>query len=110
MMSQMTIPLPVLDAAAREFLKRNDAEKEFQTVCALVRECFPQLLKLEAELKDDHDEPGRQLLVVYAHVSESGYGPEYREQVVRYHDRFVDEVPLSKVPLFVMQNRFVQEE
>jgi hypothetical protein len=98
---------PLLDAKAIEFLKRHDAEADYHALCSLLRECFPEMLKLEAELGDDYDEPGRQMIVLTASVPQSVAGDVFDAQRRRYYDRFSEVIPLAKHPLFVKLEHFV---
>src|SRR5437016_9389226 len=54
-----SVPLTITPEAA-EFLRKHQAEEEFRTVCELVRECLPDLVRLHARLENDWDQPGVQ--------------------------------------------------
>ena len=61
-MSEQTkaaVPLTITPEAA-EFLRKHQAEEAFRTICDLARECFPDLMRLHAQLKNDWDQPGVQ--------------------------------------------------
>ena len=102
----MTPAVPVLDASVQEFLKRHDAEADYRTYCALVRESFPELVRLEVTLENDPDEEGRQQLVLWVYMPDSISDEILDRQEAHYHQRFFGEVPHAKSPLFVTLTRF----
>jgi hypothetical protein len=60
MMSEQTkaaVPLTITPEAT-EFLRKHQAEEAFRTICDLARECFPDLVRLDARLENDWDQPG----------------------------------------------------
>jgi hypothetical protein len=88
-MSTATSKEPLVDNALRDFLKQNDAEADFQTICELAREHFPEMRSLTAKLEEDHDEPGWMRVFLEATIPESLSTDELLRQKGRYLDEFV---------------------
>lgn len=108
-MSTATLGPIEVDASVRAFLKHHDAERAFLTVCELDRQCFPENRGIETKLRDDADEDGRRRVAVYVLLPAAHPDALLDAQVNRYHERFVEEVPLPKCPLFVLLNDFEAE-
>jgi len=86
------VPLTITPEAA-EFLRKHQAEEAFHTICDLVRECLPELVRLHARLENDWDEPGVQY-VVLDETLPNGYPYErLREQENRLYQRQAELVP-----------------
>jgi hypothetical protein len=98
-----------LNPAVAEFLSRQGAEAQFWKVARLVRECFPELVSLDAMLQADADEDGRVQTVLCARLPESLPVNRFQADLLRYHERLVAEVPLSHCPLFALVTDFVAE-
>jgi hypothetical protein len=95
------IPLTVTDEVTA-FLKQHQLEEAFEQFCQVARECHPEILRQEAVLRDDVDEPGRQYVVVY---STRPKGFSYEESLPRRREftrRVVEEFP------FPVSSRFHQ--
>jgi hypothetical protein len=96
----------VIDPAVPEFLKQHDAEEDFKTGCALVRECFPEMLSLRAKLQEDWDEPDWIRVVLEVKVPAAHPLDLLSEQRKRFINRFLEAVPLDHVPLFLLREEF----
>jgi hypothetical protein len=99
----------LLETPVIEFLRQHNAEAEFQTVCELVRDCFPELRSLRFGLLEDPDEEGRTWLVLHGTLPKCHPPDLLLGQRRQYHNRFVNEVPLSHCPLFGLLIDFAQE-
>ena len=108
-MSETTIQNQVLDPPVREFLQRHNAEAEFQTACELVQACFPELRSLRFWLQEDPDEEGRTWLVLHGTLPKTHPPELLLSQRKQYHNRLVNDVPLSHCPLFGLLIDFAQE-
>ena len=63
-MSISTSPKVTVGPGVSEFLRKNDAEGAFPTICEIIRECFQHAVAVEALLEEDYDEPGWWQVVV----------------------------------------------
>ncbi len=100
-MSVSASPTVTIGPGVQEFLRKNDAEAAFQTICEILRECFPQTLAIDGQLEEDHDEPGWWRVVVGVTLPDSIPPDIWVDQHRRYHERRVDRVPLPQDMLFV---------
>src|SRR5262249_62275037 len=91
------------------FLQKHGAEAEFQTVCDLARASFPELRGMEVRLVEDPDEEGRRKAIVFVHLPASHPLGLLRDQLRRFHERLVSEVPLARCPLFGLLRVFVPD-
>jgi hypothetical protein len=92
----------IVEPSVSEFLKREGAEMEFQTICDLVRRCFPDLCRVEAMLREDVDEVGWWRVVLHVIVPKSYPEDLFRAEQLSYHNAFVREVPLARCSFFVI--------
>ncbi len=88
-----SVPLTVSPEAAA-FIRRQEAEEAFRTICELARECHPDLLHLEAELRDDPDEAGLQKVVVFGTLPKGYPIEQVLQQSRRFREHEVERVPL----------------
>jgi hypothetical protein len=96
----------VVDAAVSSFLRTHAAEVEFQKVAALARAYFPELLSIDVAVQDDPDDEGRAKAVVRVRLPASFPDETFRSALRRYHERLVEELPLSRCPLFALVTEF----
>lgn len=108
-MSVSTCLEPVLETGVAEFLKRHGLESEFQKVCELVRDCFPEMRALHIGLLDDPDEENRRWVVLQVLVPPAHPAELLQSQRLRYHERLVDELPLAFHPCFGLVLDFASE-
>jgi len=84
--TKASVPLTITPEAA-EFLRQHQAEEMFRAICELTRECFPDLVRLYAQLENDWDEPGLQYVVLEESLP-SGYPYDrFREQQKQLYQR-----------------------
>jgi len=100
---------PVLESGVREFLQRHGAEESFHAVCELVRSHFPGPLPITVCLQEDPDEEGRVKLLLVLTLPAVYSLDLLQQQVRRYHEEFVQHVPLAHCPLFGLFTDFAQE-
>ncbi len=103
-MSVSTSPTVTIGLGVQEFLRKNDAEAALQTICEILRECFPQTLALDAQLEEDHDTPGWWRIVVGVMLPDAIPPDTWLDQQKRYVERRVDRVPLPQDMLFVTRD------
>lgn len=108
-MSTILTPEPVLDEQVTSFLQQNDARQEFQTVCGLARQCFPELVGLQARLQEDVDEADRFRVVLHVTLPPAHPLDLLLRQTRQYHTLFVEKVPRPRCPLFVLLTHFRRE-
>lgn len=108
-MSVSTAPNVTVGPGVQEFLRKNDAEAAFQTICELIRECFPETIAVEAEFQEDHDEPGWWRVRILFTLPAASPLNHVLEQQRLFHERFVERVPFDQVPLFVVLDTFALE-
>ena len=108
-MSITTCLEPLLETGVEEFLKRHDLEAEFQKVCELVRDCFPEMRALHIGLLDDPDEDNRRWVVLHVLVPPAHPTDLLQTQRLRYHERLVDQLPLAYHPYFGLVVDFLSE-
>ena len=108
-MSVSTSPTVTIGLGVQEFLRKNDAEAALQTICEILRECFPQPLAIEARLEEDHDEPGWWRVVVDVALADPITPDTWVDQHRRYHERRGERVPLPQNSLFVTAFEFAPE-
>lgn len=70
---------------------------------------LPQLRGIEVELRDDPDEDGRQRVAIHVLLPASLPDTLLDARVHCFYERFVEEAPLTKCPLFVLLNDFLAE-
>ena len=99
----------VVDAAVRDFVRSNEAQLPFEKVCGLVQDCFPALLGLEVTLQEDPDEDRLAKVVLCATLPANYADGQIQAARRRYHERLVEEVPLSKCSLFALVTEFCPE-
>jgi hypothetical protein len=99
----------MVDDALLDFLKNNNAEADFQTICELAREHFPEMRSLTAKLQEDHDEPGWMRVFLQATIPESLPTDELLRQEDRYIDQFVARVSPERRTLFCLTTHYVPE-
>jgi hypothetical protein len=92
----------MIGAGVQEFLDHHDLEADFRTICALVKECFPDVLRLEAALREDVDEPDRFRILLSATLPAEYPLELHLVQNRRYHERLVQAIPLSHCPSFAL--------
>ena len=105
-MSAATIPQVTLSPEVRSFLQQHRAEAVFDKVCELVRECYPQLRSVEAELWTDPDEIDRRKIMLWVRLPTSTSMEEYLLQHDGYHERLIEKIPLAQLPLFGVLTQF----
>ena len=99
----------MIGTGVQEFLDDHDLEADFRTICELVKDCFPDALRLQAALREDVDEPG-QFRILLSAMLPAEYPPEqHLVQNRRYHERLVQTVPLSHCPYFAQLTEFMAE-
>ncbi len=108
-MSVTTTPETIVEPAAVEFLKKQGAERDFETICALVRTCFPELRALEAKLEEDGDEPNWYRVIVYVTLPENHPVDLFLQQNRRYHDSLVLQLPPQRTMPFGLMPIFSQD-
>ena len=81
------------EASRTHLALANQAEEEFRTVCDLVRECLPDLVRLHARLENDWDEPGVQYVVLDETLPNGYPYAQLREQENRLYQREAELVP-----------------
>jgi hypothetical protein len=84
------------------FLRQHGAQSYFRTVCELVDACFPEAIRLDVALQEDPDESGRVQVILYATLPQSYPDDWLHAARCRFHERLVEEVPLSRCPLFAL--------
>jgi hypothetical protein len=99
----------MVDDALRDFLKKSNAEADFQTICELAREHFPEMRSLTAKLQEDHDEPGWMRVFLQVMIPESLPTDELLRQEDRYIDQFVARVAPERSMLFCLTTHHVAE-
>lgn len=87
-----TVPLVVEDAAS-EFLRKNNLEADFQRVCELARECYPEIRHQRVELRDDVDEPDLQYVLISSELPKDHPIDLCSRQTDEYHRRLNAELP-----------------
>jgi hypothetical protein len=92
------LPETVTQEAA-EFLRTHEAEDAFRTVCALARECYPDLVRLDADLIDDPDEEDRQYVLLLVTLPKGYPVARALEHQRHFHERLVLDVPPSALLL-----------
>jgi hypothetical protein len=100
-MSISTAPSVTIGPGVQEFLRRNDAEAAFQTICEIIRECFPETRAIGAQLEEDHDIAGWWRIVVSVTLPDSIPTDTWLDQHKRYHERRGHSLTLSHNSLFV---------
>lgn len=108
-MSVSTSPKVTVGPGVSEFLRKNDAEGDFRTICDLVRECFPHAVAVEARLEEDHDEPGWWRVVVDMTLRHFESADAWVDQNRRYHELLVDRIPPPRNMLFVTLHQYLPE-
>ena len=97
----------MIGAGAQEFLDHHDVQADFRTICELVKNCFPDALRLEAALREDADEPGRFRILLDATLPADYPLELHLVQNRRYHERLVQAIPLSHCPYFALLTEFM---
>jgi hypothetical protein len=98
-----------VDPALVGFLRQLGAQSYFRTVCELVTACFPEAVHLDVALQEDPDESGRIQVVLCVTLPQSYPDDWLHAARCRYHERLVEEVPLSRCPLFALVVDFASE-
>jgi hypothetical protein len=109
MMSVTTTPNLTVGPGVSDFLRRNNAEASFQTACDLIREYFPETLSVEAELQEDHDEPGWRRVRLLFTLPSACPLERVLEQQRLFQEQFLEQVPFAQVPLFLALDTFTPE-
>jgi hypothetical protein len=91
------------------FLRQQGAQSHYRTVCEVVGDCFPEAIRLDVTLQEDPDEVGRVQVVLCATLPQSYPDDWLHAAMCRYHERLVEEVPLSRCPLFALVVEFASE-
>jgi hypothetical protein len=99
----------MIGAGVQEFLDHHDLEADFRIVCDLVKDCFPDALRLETALREDVDEPGRFRILLIATLPADFPLERHLVQNRRYHERLVQTIPLSHCPYFALLTDFLAE-
>jgi hypothetical protein len=105
-MSAATVPAVTLNPEVHQFLRQHDAEGSFAKFCELVREVYPQLRSIEAELVPDPDEEDRCKIILWVQLPESTSMEEYHARHEKYHERLMSDIPLAHLPLFGVLTHF----
>ncbi len=84
------------------FLQKNRIAEAFETVWSLVRECYPDLLRLDCWLQADPDEENKSWCVIGVVLPANRDQQIRMEQLHRYHDRLVAEVPFEQARYFAV--------
>ena len=108
-MSVTTTPNIIVGPGVTDFLRCNHAEASFQTICELIGEYFPETLSVEAELQEDHDEPGWQRVRILFTLPAACPLERVLEQQRLFQERFMERVPFDQVPLFLALDTFAVE-
>jgi hypothetical protein len=108
-MSVSTSPNVTIGPGVQEFLRQNDAETAFQTICELIRERFPETLSVEADLQEDHDEPGWRRVYIFFTLPADCSADRAWAQNRLLLERLMERVPFAQVPLFIAQYTFAAE-
>jgi hypothetical protein len=108
-MSVSTSPNVTIGSGVQDFLRQNDAETAFQTICELIRECFPETLSVEAELQEDHDEPNWWRVRMLFTLPAACPLERVLEQQRLFQEQFMAQVPFAQVPLFLALDTFAAE-
>jgi hypothetical protein len=82
-----TLIEPMIDPSARDFLKQHHAEPDLQTVCDLVRACFPELQALEVRLVEDPDEENHTWVAFHVLMPATHPRDLLRSQERSYHEQ-----------------------
>jgi hypothetical protein len=81
-----------------DFLKRRNAEEQFQIVCQLARECYPEATTIEVSLLADPDVEDRWWVVIEP-VLPAGHPSElFQEQDRRYYHELPERLPPARFP------------
>jgi hypothetical protein len=108
-MSVSTAPNVTIGPGVQEFLRKNDAESAFQTICEIIRECFPDTRAIDAQLEEDHDEPGWWRVTVDVTLADSITPDTWVDQHKRYHELRGERIRLPENSLFVTAFEFSPE-
>ena len=107
-MSIAVIQPQELDAPSQDFLKNHDAVDDFGKLCEIVRECFPQLVRLDTRLEQDVYEAWRVQLVLVVCLPVGCSFESLKPQQAEYYQRYLETVPRSKIPLFNLTFDFLE--
>ena len=99
-MGVSTSPAVTIQPEVYDHLRRFGAEASLPTACDLVRECFPELRRLEVRLLDDPDEDGRAWVVLDAVLPASYTEDAARSQRRRFDELALERLPRERVPSF----------
>ena len=97
-MSVTVSPKATISPDVDEFLRNNGAQVAFQTICELIRECFPEVLSVQTDLIEDHDEPGWQRVRIWFTLPAASDLEHVLEQQRLFLERFMSlflKAPLS---------------
>ena len=108
-MSVSTSPNVTIGPGVPEFLRKNDAEAAFQTICELIRECFPETLAIDAELQEDHDEPGWWRVPIWYTLPAASSLEHVMKQERLFLDGIRERVPFAQMPLFIAIDTYATE-
>jgi hypothetical protein len=97
----------LIGAGVQEFLDHHDLEANFRMICELVKDCFPDALRLQAALREDVDEPGRFRILLSATLPAEYPLDRHMVQNRRYHERLVQTIALSHCPYFALLTEFM---
>jgi hypothetical protein len=109
-MAAATVPEITLSPEVRAFLQQHQAERAFEKFCAVIRECYPNLLEMSVRLRDDWEIEGWTRCVVDIQLP---FTESVDERVARwrhYHERLVSEVPLAALEHITMSESYQAEQ
>jgi hypothetical protein len=98
-----------VDPAVIGFLRQHGAQSYFGIVCELVNACFPEAIGLDVALQEDPDEFGRVQVVLCVTLPLSYPDDWLHAARCRYHEQLIEQVPLSRCPLFALVVEFASE-
>ena len=108
-MSVMTDVQPVLEAGVHELLQQHRLEDDFQRVCELTRDCFPELTGIRVHIVEDPDVDGHCWIVLDIVIPGERSYESMRPQWLRYHEQVVDRGLALENPRFALHIEFARE-
>jgi len=106
--TKASVPLTITPEAA-EFLRKHQAEEAFRTICDLARECFPDLVRLHAQLENDWDQPGVQYVELEETLPKNYPLEQLRVQQQRLYQRQAELVPAATREMISHWFQYAQE-
>jgi hypothetical protein len=85
-MSALDLSEVTLDAEVPGFLERHNAAAPLQTVCAIVRRCFPKAGPIHVQLTEDPDEDNHTWIVLETTLQGAESAEEFKQQKDRWYD------------------------